>query len=276
MDPIQGIVTGILPVNIGTSNAITQSAGLLASELSLSTPGLFSSASAIVDFSGNGQLLAAAATFQNQLQSLQPGTPNSGGGQNFGTDLPSLAAEAQSFVDSFNGLQGIIANINYTSNLQGESITSASGLAQSLSAQAQASFDNGNSTLTNLSQLGIVFNPSEINAGSGSLSINLNTLQSAFNTDAAGAFSLLSKVANSFSDLAGSFVAQSGGQSSSLAALTQSSAGVQFLTNSLLSQAQANGNLTSLQAIESLPGVASSQQVLLALNEYALVSGLLG
>lgn len=276
MDPIQSIVASSLPINIGTSNAITQSSGLLSSELSLSTPGLFSSASAIVGLSGNGQLLTAATTFQSQLQSIQPGTPTSGGGQNFGTDLPSLAAEAQNFVDAFNGLQSTIANINNTSNLQGESVTSTSGLVQSLNTQAQASFDNGNSTLTNLSQLGIVFKPSVINAGTGSLSINLSALQSAFNTDTAGAFSLLSKAVNSFSNLAGSFVAQSGSQSSSLAALTQPSAGVQFLTNSLLSQAQANGNLASIQAIQSLPGVASNQQVLLAMNEYALVSGLLG
>ncbi len=269
MDPLLGINTTTPLINIGNSGAITPSTGLLASELSLATPGLFGTASTIVDLSGQGQLLSASVTFQNQLQALQPGSATSGGGQNFGTDFASLAAEVQSFVDAFNGLQNTLANINSTGNFLGTNATGASGLAQSLNAEVQANFSNGNSTLTSLAQLGIEFHSSPTPGGGGSLSVNLATLQSAFNTSATGAFSLLASAANAFNSLAGSFVAQAGAQS-------QTSIGAELLANSLLSQAQGNGDLSSLLAIESLTGVANLQQVILAMNEYNLVSGLLG
>ena len=278
MDSLLGINASAPLINIGTSGAITPTTGLLASELGLSTPGLFgsSSASTVVELSGEGQLLSAAVTFQNQLQLLQPGTAGSGGGRNFGTDFASLAAEVQSFVDAFNGLQNTITNITSTSSLLGANVTGAAGLTQSLNAQAQASFNNGNSALTSLSQLGITFEAPVLPGGSGSLSIDLSTLQSAFNTDATGAFSLLAQAANAFNNLTGGFVAQAGGSSSSLSALSQTSVGAELLANSLYAQAQANGNLSSLLTIESLTGVASMPQVLLAMNEYNLVSGLLG
>ena len=282
MSSIMGIGTIVPPMNLGTIGTIPQAASLLASELSLSTPALLASPSAIVDLSGRGQLLTAAATFQEQLRFLQPGTATSGHGQNFGNDLASLAAETQSFVDAFNGLQNTVANINGASSQLGGNATDASGLIQSLNTLAQANYANGNSPLSNLSQLGIELKPALVPGGSGSLSIDLNTLKSAFNTDATGAFSLLSKAANAFGDLAGNFVGQAGGQFLSLATLTQSSPIVAALTDNLtyglLSQAQTIGglNLSNTLLTESLNGSISLQQAILATNEYLTVSGLLG
>lgn len=283
MDPLLGISanTPLTPlISIGSNGAVTPSFGLLASELSLSTPTLFGSSSTVVELSGAGQLLSAAATFQEQIQALQPGSATSGGGQNFGTDFASLAAETQSFVDAFNNLQSDISNINVTGNLFGGGATIASGLTQSFNAQVQANYSNANSALSNLSQLGIEFQPSPLPGGGGSLSINLSTLQSAFNSDAAGAFSLLSKAASAFGDVAGSYVAQANSQYSALAALAQFSSGVgsfsSLISNSLLSQGQSgNFNIANLLSSGSLTGNPNVQQMLIAMNEYAMVSGLL-
>ena len=273
MDTVSGINASTpLASLIAASAAANATDALFAPNTSVLTPGPFNTVSTIVDLSSQGQLLATAATFQDQLQALQPGTATSGGGQNFGTDFASLAAEVQNFVGAFNGLQNTIANINGTGSLLGTSVTGASGLVQSLNAETQASFANGNSALTNLAQLGIEFNPSPLPGGGGSLSVNLGTLQSAFNTSPTGAFSLLAAAANAFNGLAGNFIGQAGNPTS----LAQSSLGVELLANSLLSEAQTNGDLGSLLAIESLTGVSNLQQVILAMNEFNFVAGLGG
>jgi Flagellar hook-associated protein 2 C-terminus len=269
MDSVSSVNASTSLANLIAASAVNPTDALFAPNTGVLTPGVFDTASTIVDLSAQGQLLSAAVTFQNQLQALKPGTATSGGGQNFGTDFASLAAEVQSFVDAFNGLQSTIANINGTGNLLGASLTGTSGLVQSLNTEAQTTFANGNSTLANLAQLGIQFNPSPLPGGGGNLSVNLGTLQSAFNTNPTGAFSLLATAANAFSGLAGNFVNQAG-------TLTQSSLGVELLANSLLSEAQANGDLSGLLAIESLTGVNNLQQVILAMNEFNFVAGLGG
>ena len=285
MDPLLAVIANTPPFSIGANGAITPTSGLLASEISLLTSGVSGGTASIVELSGRSQLLSAAATFEDQLRALQPGTATSGGGQNFGTDLASLAAEVQSFVDAFNGLQNNIANINVTANLLGRSVPGAAGLALALDTQAQAQFPNGNSSLTALSQLGIVFQPPQVPGGGGSLSIDLDTLEAAFTSDAAGAFSLLAQAANTFGNVAGNFVGQAGGQFSVLSALTQTSATDQLLTNSILSSTLFSGssNLADLLALESLTqsgqansSATSARQILLAINEFTLVSTLLG
>lgn len=274
MNSLFGISAVTPLVNSSNTGAITPSDSLLAAELSLSVPDLFAGTATLVDLSGAGQLLSAAANFENQLLALRPGTTTSGGGQNFGTDFASLAAEAQNFVDAYNNFQSAITNISSTVSLPGDSLVGAASLIDSLNTQAQAGFSNGTSSLTTLAQIGIAFHPSQWPGGAGSLSINLSTLQSAFNADAAGAFSLLSGAANAFSGVAGSFITQ-GGSQSSIAELTQAAIVAQMLNNDLFSQAQTNDNLGTLLGIESLTGTTSLPQVILAMNEYTLVSGLL-
>ena len=282
MDPLLAITANTPALTLGANGAATLTGGMLASNLSFLTAGSFGGASTVVELSGLSQVLSAAATFQGQLGALQPGTATSGGGQNFGTDIASLAAEVQSFVDAFNNLQNNIVNADATGSLLGAGVPGASGLAQALDAQAQASYTNANSSLTSLAQLGIVFQPSKNPDGGGILSIDLAALQSAFNTDAAGAFSLLSNAASAFADLGGSFVSQAGTQFSALAALGQTSSAYQFLTNSILSPTPSSSsfNLAGLLAIESLTqgslGGANAQSTILALSQYALISTLLG
>lgn len=282
MDALSGIGANLPPFTIGASGSLIPTSGVLASGLNSLTAGLFGGTSTIVELSGAGQLLSAAATFQDRLAALQPGTATSGGGQNFGTDLASLAAEAQSFVDSFNSLQTSIAGINGASTLLGGSIPGAAGLVQALDSQALAAYSNGNSALTRLAQIGIVFQPAQVFGGSTRLSIDLDTLESAFNADAAGAFSLLSSAADALGEVAGNFVVQSGSTISTLASLGETLSINQLLSNSLLFQSSAGGtlNFANLLALEALApgglGGASTQQVILALNQYNLISQLLG
>lgn len=274
MTPLSGINTKPF-IDVYTSRAITPTDALLASESGLTTSGLPATFT-VVELSGESQLLSAASAFLDQLRSLRPGTASSGGGQNFGADLASLAAEVQSFVDAFNGMQNTLAGISGTGTLLGGNIPGASDLSLSLDSQAQASFSNGNSALTNLSQLGIEFQPSPLPGGKSSLSVNLATLKSAFNTDATGAFSLLAAATNSFSTLAGNAVNQASSQISTLANLAQSSVGLSLFNNNSLFPSQTGNDLGSLLAVASLTGGTNLQQIASAINEYTLVSNLLG
>ncbi|BCK87946.1 hypothetical protein MIZ01_1743 [Sideroxyarcus emersonii] len=273
MDPLLGVNAYAPVFNYGSYGGISSTYPayqLLASELSLSTPGSFSNTSTLVGLSGLGQVLSATATFQDQLHPLLPG--GSAGG---GSDLASLTAETQSFVDAYNNLQSAIASVNNTGDLLGGNVPGASGLVQSLNAQAQAGYSNGGSALTDLSQLGITFQPSLLAGGGGSLSVDQNTLLSAFNTDAAGAFTLLSQAASAFNDLASSFIAQSSSQYSSLSALmsTGNTSITGLLTNSFLPPQL---NLDSLLSTASQSGSTNLQLVFQALNEYTMVSALFG
>jgi len=267
MDALQGITANFTTPSIGAVGSFSLGSGVRASGLNALAPALLGGSSAVVDLSGLGQLVSAAATFLDRLGTLQPGTATSGGGRNFGNNVASFAAEAQNFVDTFNGLQNNIASIGGTGNLLGGNVPGVSGLAQALITQAQANYSNGSSTLTNLSQIGIVVQPNQGPAG-GVLSIDLNTLQNAFNSDAAGAFSLLSQAANSFSSLAGSFVGQAGSRFSTLGALAQTLSANQLLTNSILPLTLYGGSAGS--------GNGSVLQAILAINQYTLVSSLLG
>lgn len=274
MDGLSGINAYTSLSSLYPGSAVSSSYDLLASELSLSTPGLYGGSSTFVGISGLGQLLSAASAFQDSLQALQPGTATAAGGHNFGTDFASLAAEAQSFVDAFNTAQNTVASVN-SGNLLAPTSTAASSLGTSLSTQTQANFSNGNSALTTLAQLGVEFQPAVLPGQASRLSLDLDTLRSAFNADSTGAFSLLGKAAGALSDAAGSFVSQSGAQYASLTALTASPFGVSLFGNSLTPQLQANDALINLLTSRGASG-ANLQQVFTALNEYTLVASLFG
>ena len=108
------------------------------------------------------------------------------------------------------------------------------------------------------------------------MSINLVTLQSAFNTDASGSFSLLAAASNSLGSLAGGFINQSGAIHPSLTAQAQLLANSSLLTDGLLVSSQTGGNLGNLLTIASLTGGGENlQQVISAINQYTLVSTLL-
>ncbi|MBI5005591.1 MAG: hypothetical protein HZB95_00550 [Nitrosomonadales bacterium] len=266
MDPLVGINSNLSLASILSSGAITPSYDLLAAELSLSTPGLFSYSSTFVGISAQGRLLSAAVTFQDELQSLQPGTA---------TNYASLAAKTESFVDIFNTLQSTVASINNTGNLPLGGVNGASDLVRSIDTQVQASYANGDSTLTDLSQLGIGLQPALLPGGSSRLSVDLDTLRAAFDADAAGASALLAKATDALGDVARSFISSSGSQYSSIDAL-QSALGYSPYGSDLFAQTPGGNSLYELISSNPFPQGTNLQQVFSAINEYTLVSRLFG
>lgn len=241
---------------------------------------LLSDTSSIVDLSSFGRLLSAVASFQNRLSILRPGSTDSGPGEHFGSDFGSLAAEAQHFVDSINGLQG---SLNETGFLFGAvpRPPAATQLAADLQARVAMVFDNGKSALTRLSDLGIGLRPSPIPGVGGNLSIDMATLRSAFEVDPKGSFSLLAKAVDTFSALAAGFTTSNGTAGNLLAAQLQFSA----LQMSLALFDDGSGRfgpgrtgLNDLLTLASLGngGRDSQARVLAALNEFSLISSLLG
>lgn len=237
----------------------------------------FSGASAVVELSAVGQALSAAANFQTSLAGLRPGAANSGIGQNFGSDFPSLAAEAQFFVDAFNNLQGNLAS------LQG-SLAAPSGLAATLpfaaalNQQVTATVANGDSELTRLAQIGIGFQAGGAPSGAA-LGVDLAKLQQAFASDPEGSFSLLAEAARSFEDLAGDFTTQSSGASLDIENLARSIALNQTLSlfaSPLTNTGNGVQGLPGLLLLDALSrGGSGTNQQVAALSQFMLVSSLL-
>jgi hypothetical protein len=276
MDAISGVGSSSLLASLYASGAIAPATALRATGTSLSSSVFFSDPSTSVELSGLGRLLSAATRYEDHLQALQPGSATSGGGTNFGTDFASLAAEAQSFVDAFNGLKGIVADVETTNGLSGGSLAFSRGLSQSLDTQTEATYANGSSTLTRLSQLGIEFQPSPFAGGGGRLSLDMEALRSAFDADAGGAFSLLSKAADAFGDLGGSIAAEGSRQYSSVAALSQFSTSLTLFGSGLFSPTQDNNGLLDNLLLSGALSGGNNRQALLAISQYSLVSSLFG
>lgn len=266
MDAISNINPNFYLASILANDAVTPSYGLLSSQLSLSTPGIFNNSSTYVGISTRGQLLSAAVLFQNTLR-----LGNVAGAEQ---DIESLTGNAQRLVDSFNTLQQSAAALNNTNGVLATGITGAANLTQPLSTQAQAIYANGDSSLTQLSQLGISFQAAGFPGAAASLSLDPDTLQAAFESDAAGAASLLSKATSAFSDVAGKFISQSGSQYATLEALLQSSSDYSLLFNA--PQQQTFNDLFSLLSSQPQSGNTNWGQVYSAMNEYNLVSHLFG
>jgi hypothetical protein len=227
----------------------------------------FFGGSTTVELSGLGQLLSATDIFRSTLANLQPGSATSGLGENFGTDVVSLAAEAQNFVDAFNTMQANLARL-----AQAFGVLSAEPLAaqfsQTLNQLVAAPLDSGDSEMTSLEQLGITLQPTPATAG-GMLTIDLGTLQSAFESNPIGTFAALGTAVQLFGDTAASFVSQVGRETVTVASLAQLGSGqTTFGSSGLI-------NLLALSSFNS--GVATTfTQQLMALNEFMLVSTLLG
>lgn len=96
-----------------------------------------------------------------------------------------------------------------------------SQLAQSLGQLATSSFSNGSSSITNLTQLGITYQPSQSGFGAGTLSYNGNALQYAYAQDSAGTSSLLQKAVSSFDRLVSQYTTNPGTLPQTLSALKQ-------------------------------------------------------
>lgn len=266
MDPISSFNPNTSIVNTLTTNAVTPTYGLLSAELSLSIPGIFNNSSTYVGISARGQLLSAAVQFQNTLRlSIVPDTAG---------DLESLLSNARTLVDSFNTLQQRAAAVNDLHELPASGISTSASLTQPLDTRVQATYTNGDSTLTRLSQLGITFQPPRFPGAAASLSLDEAALQTAFASDPTGAASLLSTASGALSDEAGRFISRSGSQYASLDALMQASSDYSLLFNT--PQRQTFNDLFSLLSTQPQSGNTNWGRVYSAMNEYNLVSHLFG
>lgn len=269
MDSIQGLGSYAAIYAVNQNTAVNLANDLLAAELTPLSQGLFGGTSSIVDTSGAGQLLSAASVFQDSLTGLQANIAANGIGP------ANAASVANTLVEAFNTLQAGIAGSAGLGNPFGGGTLDGTNLAQALDSQALASYPNGNSSLTSLSQIGIGFQPAQ-GFGTGALSLNQDTLQSAFTSDPAGAASLLSQAVDSFASLANTFVAQAGSQYAALSSLMQFTA-----FDSLFNPGQTSSLLGGYfglfgwqnQPQNNLSG-ADTRNVLLALTNYLAVSQL--
>lgn len=260
----------------GTSAIRPASTNLVAAASSFS---LLGNSSTIVDLSSFGQLLSAVATFQNRLSVLRPGATDSSLGSNFGADFGSFATEVQHFVDSFNGLQGSLNELGFLFGTVPGSSTGTQ-LTADLQTSLTRAFDNGESALTRLSDLGIELRPSLI-PGVGTLGIDVAKLRTAFESDPAGTFSLLAKAVTEFSALGTAFTSSNGGATGLLAAELQFSALQLGLGLFDTGADRLNAGLPGLNDLLTLASLGnagrdSQARTLAALNEFSLISSLLG
>jgi hypothetical protein len=246
--------------------------------------------STIVELSGLGQLMSALSTFQLSLAGLRPGATGESIATNLSTDFGSLVAEAQYFVDAFNSLQSATDGLIGQAGAQGE-VPLAGQLRASLNRQSIASYDNGSSSPSSLPQIGIALSPSLIAGGESILRIDMSTLRSAFEANAAGTFSLLSSAVTAFGDLATNAIGQTRSLFSAVGTIAQTQQAQLSLAELLMRNVGVgavglpesmvgNFGLASLLALESPFGWGTATptfaQQLLALNQFALVSSLLG
>jgi flagellar hook-associated protein 2 len=217
--------------------------------------------------SNNGIQLATAVS----ANLLQTGTASI----TVGVDYTQLSSAAQNLVSAFNTLENSINTLtNNGAALQDDAVTAQ--LSSSLNQQILTSYDNGSSTLTTLSQIGLQFqlpqNPSQV----GSLLLNSNNLQYAYNLDQTGAASLLSLSAQGLLNLSNAY--SSAGYGVYPASISQ----LQQLLSSAATQVPYQNpnpfNLGTLLAMENQG--TSNQSTLLtgpqisALSQYATIMAL--
>ncbi|MDE1714642.1 hypothetical protein PWG14_19300 (plasmid) [Chromobacterium amazonense] len=121
-----------------------------------------------------------------------------------------LNSNAQSLVSAFNTAQGSINGLLGNQVKPGNDPIAAL-LPQLLNQKVQASYNNGSSTLTLLSQLGLLYqSPSQYGLG-GTLNLNVSSLQAAYNSDASGSANLIFTAAQALNTLANSYTSYGNG-----------------------------------------------------------------
>ncbi len=192
---------------------------------------------------------------------------------NSGTGNFSIAvSEAKTFADAFNGLlqYGYGLNGYYPSGLSPGSM-----LTEAFNAQQT---NSGQTLMASLQSIGIQYQEPVAEDPAGTVTVDINKLQSAYNSDRAGTLSLLSEADKTIGQIAGGIAgnlalvpAQQGTiPSSESASVAQSVVGnaVQTLTSIALNAAgQANSlfaGITPLSTSQQLATLAASEQLSVA------------
>lgn len=188
--------TPVSAANVSEVNPVTSSDAISSTQTVIApTTNVVSQADAavIVDISPPAQLLAAASTLQ-QLADV-PGNPS----------FTDLLAGTQNFVDSFNNLQitapdaGLNAALDVLTNAATNTATNTAinatlNIAPSTTPNA---IINGGNALSDLAQLGVNFSAATTSNTNESLTINPDTLQTAYNANPAVTSDLVAQTAQS-------------------------------------------------------------------------------
>ncbi|MEN3029642.1 flagellar filament capping protein FliD [Chromobacterium amazonense] len=160
----------------------------------------------------NGATGTSASNFGIQLGSGVSANLLATGSSNIAVnvDFGMLNSNAQSLVSAFNTAQGSINGLLGNQVKPGNDPIAAL-LPQLLNQKVQASYNNGSSTLTLLSQLGLLYqSPSQYGLG-GTLNLNVSSLQAAYNSDASGSANLIFTAAQALNTLANSYTSYGNG-----------------------------------------------------------------
>ncbi|WP_199153082.1 flagellar filament capping protein FliD [Chromobacterium sp. ASV23] len=125
-------------------------------------------------------------------------------------DFGQLNSNAQALSNAFNTVQnGINGLLGNGATLQTDPI--ATQLPLLLNQEVQNTFSNGSSLLTSLSQIGLNYqSPSQYGLG-GSLTLDVNSLQTAYNSDSTGTANLVYTAAQALNTLSNSFASYGNG-----------------------------------------------------------------
>lgn len=156
----------------------------------LLTPSATTTANSVdtVDISGLGQLLSSSLIFETNI--LKAAAANQ-------ISFPTVVSAAQFFVDAFNSFL-------QSGNLQSSSGGSLGNLFATM-LNTQTSSGDGKSIIASLSGIGINFQASTSQNSPGLMTIDVQTLQSAFNADQLGTVSLLAQTTQSIGQVATEF-----------------------------------------------------------------------
>ncbi|AXE29100.1 hypothetical protein DK842_03715 [Chromobacterium phragmitis] len=220
----------------------------------------------------NGASGSSASNFGIQLGSSVSANLLATGSSNISVnvDFGQLNTNAQSLASAFNTAQGSINGL-LGNQVSRRNDPIAAQLPQLLNQQAQNSYNNGSSLLTMLSQIGLTYqSPSQYGLG-GTLSLNVTSLQAAYNGDSAGTANLLYTVAQSLNALANSYTSYGNGTLvNETNALQTQLRSRQLVTNTKPTPNTFPYNLQNLLSYPSQNSMLSAQQIS-ALSMYALV-----
>jgi len=119
-------------------------------------------------------------------------------------DLSAVTTAANKFVQTYNALMGTTVQLTGTGGaLNGDTL--ANQLSTDLYQATQATYSNGASSLTQLSQLGLT-----TTSGTSAMALNTTTLNSAFAGDGAGVAQLLTTVTNALHAMLNGYTGESG------------------------------------------------------------------
>lgn len=298
MDPVAGIGTQTTATNsinplllfgltsVGDISPLTGGSNVNAvSGLGLLGTGL--TASSQVELSGLGLLVSALDSFQSQAAAVQQAaTPSSGAVPGFA----QIAAAAQQLADTFNNVQNTATALNNGPLGPFVTLPVATQLSNQLNNAAQTRFNTGPAGVNTLAAIGITLQavpaaatsaatfasvptavaaPANPAAGASSLKVDLNVLQAAYQRNAAGVASVLSRAAQGFNGLAANYVGANGSLTRLVSNLQQNVLAADLFT---VGNVSAAGSL--FLALNTLPSTRLSAQQANAIRQYAQVASM--